>query len=110
MALVGVPAAAVAAMSKGPGWAAMARLAPTLAHDSAVLDHRNGAPVPVAVVGRIAAPVLALAGAASPAVLRQSAERIASAARQGTFRLLPGQTHDVAPEALAPALADFFAA
>jgi pimeloyl-ACP methyl ester carboxylesterase len=86
----------------------LSRLAPTLVHDSAVLNSREGAPVPVARIGKIEAPILVIAGEASPPALRQSAEAVAAAAREGSYQVLSGQTHDVAIDVLAPVLIDFF--
>ena len=107
MGIVGMPPAAVEGMRKGPAWPAMTPLAPTLVDDSAALDNASGGAVPVAAIKKIAAPILAIAGELGAPPLRQSAERVAAAARQGSFRLLPGQTHDVAPEVLAPVLIEF---
>ena len=53
--------------------------------------------------------VLVVDGGASPAWLREAARAVAEALPQGTYRTLDGQTHEVAPHALAPVLAEFFA-
>jgi hypothetical protein len=55
-------------------------------------------------------PLLALAGGASPAWMQQAAQAIAEVAPQGRYRLLEGQTHEVAAAALAPVLIEFFTA
>jgi len=105
---VGMPPPVIDGMRQGPAWRPLRGLARTLVHDSAVLNNREGAPVPVARIAKIAAPILVLAGESSPPALRQSGEAVAAAARQGSDQVLPGQTHDVAIAALAPVLINFF--
>ena len=58
----------------------------------------------------IAVPALVLAGGASPQGLRQAAKATAEALPTAEHRTLDGQTHDVAPDALAPVLVEFFGA
>jgi hypothetical protein len=40
--------------------------------------------------------------------MRSGAEALARALPNGSFRLLDGQGHDVAPEAIGPVLVEFF--
>jgi pimeloyl-ACP methyl ester carboxylesterase len=108
LATVGMPPQVVDGMRSSPTWGPLAARAPTLVHDSEVLNDRDGAPVPVAVIQEIDAPILVMAGELSPPALRASSEAVAKAARHGTYRVLPGQTHDVAIDALAPMLLEFF--
>lgn len=110
LAAVGMPPAMVDDMRKGPAWRPMAALAPTLAQDSAVLDEAAGAPVPVDRIAAIAVPILVLAGGHSPPHMQQAAVAVSKAARRGAYQILPGQTHAVTVEALAPALLAFFSA
>jgi hypothetical protein len=58
----------------------------------------------------VTVPVLVMAGGASPQPLQQAAQAAAEALPMAEFRVLDGQTHDVAPEALAPVLVDYFRA
>ncbi|MGH2514814.1 MAG: alpha/beta hydrolase, partial [Ktedonobacterales bacterium] len=51
---------------------------------------------------------LAMAGGASPAWMRQAAQAVADAAPSAAYRTLANQTHEVAPEVLAPVLVEFF--
>ncbi|MCW2911980.1 MAG: hydrolase, partial [Actinomycetia bacterium] len=53
---------------------------------------------------------LVLAGGASPQSLQQAAKATADALPTAEHRTLDGQTHDVAPDALAPVLVEFFGA
>ena len=107
MTNVGVPAPAVAGIRAQPGWAALEAIAPTLAYDDQVLGDGG---VPRDLAGAITIPALVLAGAASPQSLQQAAKATADALPAAGHRTLDGQTHDVAPDALAPVLAAFFAA
>jgi Alpha/beta hydrolase family len=107
MATVGIPAQAVAGMRAQQGWAALEAIAPTLAYDDAVL---GGGSVPHDLAPAVAAPVLVLSGGASPQSLQRAAKATAQAFPTAEHRTLAGQTHDVAPDALAPVLIEFFGA
>jgi len=90
-----------------PMWPGMESIAPSLAHDNAVMG--DGL-VPRARLAAIDVPVLSLAGSASPAWMREAARLVAETAPRGTYRVLEGQTHMVDPNVLAPALTEFFGA
>jgi pimeloyl-ACP methyl ester carboxylesterase len=104
MTHVGVPAQAVAGIRAQPGWAALEAIAPTLAYDDELLGDGR---VPGDLASAIAVPALVLAGGASPRSLQQAAKATADALPTAGYRTLDGQTHDVAPDALAPVLAEF---
>jgi pimeloyl-ACP methyl ester carboxylesterase len=105
MTFVGVPAQAIQGMRTQPVWAAFEAIAPTLAYDDAVLA---GGALPRDLASELTIPVLVIAGDASPEPLRRAAARTATAIPAAELRVLAGQTHDVAPDALAPVLIDFF--
>jgi pimeloyl-ACP methyl ester carboxylesterase len=105
MAHVGVPAQAIAGMLGQPGFAAMEAIAPTLAYDDQVLA---GGSVPRDVALSIAVPTLVMAGGASPEFLQSATKAAADAIPGSSYRVLDGQTHDVAPEAVGPRLVEFF--
>jgi pimeloyl-ACP methyl ester carboxylesterase len=107
MTYVGVPPEAVAGIRAQPGWAALEAIAPTLAYDDEVLGDGS---VPRDLASRIAVPSLVLAGGASPQSLRRAAKATADALPTAEHRTLDGQTHDLAPDALAPVLTEFFGA
>ena len=107
MTNVGIPAEAVAGIRAQPGWATMEAIAPTLAYDDEVLG--NGS-VPRDLASTIAVPALVLAGGASPQSLQQAARATADALPTAEHRTLDSQTHDVAPDALAPVMVEFFGA
>ena len=107
MTRVGMPAEAVAGMRAQPGWTTLEAIAPTLAYDDKVLGDGS---VPRDLALTIAVPALVIAGGASPQSLQQAAKATADALPTAKHRTLDGQTHDVAPEALAPVLVEFLRA
>ncbi|MER7751129.1 alpha/beta fold hydrolase [Kitasatospora sp. NPDC097643] len=109
MTFVGMPAEMVDGMRSAPVWPAFEAVAPTLAHDAAVLAARTGAAVPAEVLAGVAVPTLVLDGGASPELLRAPARAVAAAVPGAEHRTLDGQTHEVAAEVLAPELVTFFA-
>jgi pimeloyl-ACP methyl ester carboxylesterase len=107
MTFVGAPAEAVAPMRQSPVWPAFEAVAPTLAYDAAALG--DGL-VPTARAAKIAVPTLAMTGGASPEWMRQVTRASAEAIPGARYHTLAGQTHEVAAEAIAPALTEFFQA
>jgi pimeloyl-ACP methyl ester carboxylesterase len=105
MARVGVPQQAIDGMRSSPGWPRMEAIAPTLAYDDRLLA---GGHVPLDIASQITISALLLSGSASPDNLQQAARATADALPEGSHRTLEGQTHDVAPDALAPVLIEFF--
>jgi len=103
--LTGLAEEMIQGARQSPMWTGMEAIAPSLAYDNAVMG--DGL-VPRARLASIGVPVLSVAGAASPAWLREAARAVAETAPRGTYRSLEGQTHMVDPHALAPVLAEFF--
>ena len=101
---VGMPEQAIAGMRQSPAWQGMTAIAPTLAYDDAVLGDSR---VPTELVASITAPVLALAGGASPDMLRFGASEVAESARNGAFDVLAGQGHDADAAVLAAGIREF---
>lgn len=85
-------------------WAGMEAVAPSLAYDDAVMGDGR---LPRERLAAVAVPVLSLVGGASPAWLREAGEAVADAVPQGSCRVLPGQTHMVDPDVLAPILTEY---
>jgi pimeloyl-ACP methyl ester carboxylesterase len=106
MRLVGMPAEQVPGMRQSPEWPIFEAVAPTLAYDAAAMGEE--AAVPVERAARVAVPTLVMDGGASFPFMHTTATALAAAMPQGRQRTLAGQTHDVAPEALAPVLVEFF--
>ncbi|MER5210644.1 alpha/beta fold hydrolase [Streptomyces sp. NPDC002838] len=104
--LTGLAEEMIQGARQSPMWAGMEAIAPSLAYDDAVMGDGR---VPRERLASIAVPVLAMAGDASPAWMREAAQAVAEAAPEGTYRVLEDQTHMVDPNVLAPVLAEFFA-
>jgi pimeloyl-ACP methyl ester carboxylesterase len=103
LTLVGVPAPGIAHMRGQPGWSTLEGIAPTLGYDNELLGD-GYAPKDL----RIPAPILVMHGGATTETLRGAAEATAAAFPGAQHLTIEGQTHDVAPDVLAPVLARFF--
>ncbi len=105
MTRVGVPQQMIDGARASQGWPRLEAIAPTLAYDNELLD---GGVVPRDVASSITVPALLLSGGASPEILQRAAEATADALPNAEHRTLQDQTHDVAPDAVAPVLIGFF--
>ena len=103
--MVGMPAEAVAPMRGSPVWPALEAVAHTVAYDASVMGEWS---FPAARLSAIRVPTLAAYGGASPDMMRKSIEAIARTLPNARSTVLPGQTHEVAAEAIAPVLIEFF--
>jgi pimeloyl-ACP methyl ester carboxylesterase len=106
MTTFGAPAEAVAAMRQTPVWSLFESVAPTLAYDNMIMGDGS---VPTKLLASVTVPTLVIDGGASPAFMQNAAKAVADALPNAGRRTLEGQTHDVAPEVLAPLLGEFFA-
>jgi pimeloyl-ACP methyl ester carboxylesterase len=105
--VVGVPPEFVAQARTGPWWTTQEALAHTLAYDATIMgDYR----LPVERVAEVTVPTLVLDGGASFPFLQVTAQVVADLLPHAERRTLEGQMHEVAAEALAPALVAFFTA
>ncbi|MFI6641086.1 alpha/beta fold hydrolase [Streptomyces sp. NPDC050504] len=102
----GMPPEMLDQMRRAPMWPGLQALAPTLAYDYAVMG--DGEP-PLAGLAAVARRTLVISGGASPEWMRSAARAVADAVPRARHRTLTGQTHEVAPQVLAPVLTDFFA-
>lgn len=101
---VGMPEQALAGIRQSPAWSGMTTIAPTLAHDDAVLGDSR---VPSELVAYISVPLLALAGDGGPEMMQYGAREVAECARGGEFDVLEGQGHDADAGVLAARLREF---
>jgi pimeloyl-ACP methyl ester carboxylesterase len=108
MMLVGMPAEHVPAVRQHPMWPMFEAVAPTLAYDAAVLG--EDASIPTERAAAVAVPALVMDGGASYPFMHVAAVALANAMPNGRHRTLEGQTHEVAAEAIAPVLVEFFTA
>lgn len=90
-----------------PEWPIFEAVGHTLAYDHSALLGED-ASVPVERAARVAVPALVMDGGASYPFMHKTAEALANAMPYGQHRTLEGQTHEVAPEVMAPVLVEFF--
>ncbi len=108
MKLVGMPDEHVPGVKQDPSWPLLESVGATLPYDAAALGEE--AAIPLERAARIGVPTLVMDGSETYPFMRVTAEALAEAIPNAQYRTLEGQTHEVAPEALAPVLAAFFAA
>jgi pimeloyl-ACP methyl ester carboxylesterase len=107
MMLLGMPAEQLDGMRQHPMWPVWEAVAATIAYDAAVMG--EDASVPTERAARLAVPALIMDGGASPyPFMHITATALANAIPNAQHRTLEGQTHEVAAEALAPVLVEFF--
>jgi len=99
--VVQMPPPVVAQMKSQAMWKGLERIAHTLAYDVRITAR---GPARSEQLRAIAVPTLVIAGAASPAWMRDAAQSLARAIPNGKHRTLEGQTHNVDPKALAQAM------
>ena len=109
MRFVGTPAIFTAVMPLTPVWPKLKAVAPTLPYDITIMqDHQRGKPFAPAEWAAAKIPVLVAAGGKSPAWMTNGTRALADALPDARYRTLPGQTHMVKPQAIAPVLTEFF--
>ncbi|MDO7882407.1 alpha/beta fold hydrolase [Salinibacterium soli] len=88
-----------------PVFAQLKAVAFTLPYDTEIM---TGFRVPVDELSRIRVPALVMVGGKAKPNMVAAAQGVADAVPGATHRLLPGQTHQVKDEAIAPELVEFF--
>jgi pimeloyl-ACP methyl ester carboxylesterase len=105
--VVGMPPEFVAQARAAPWWKAQEDLAHTLVYDAIIMGDYS---LPTARAALVTAPTLVMVGGASFPFFQETAQALTKALPHGQTRTLEGQTHDVAPEAMASVLKEFFEA
>jgi pimeloyl-ACP methyl ester carboxylesterase len=106
--MVGAPAPVVWMMPLMPWiWGKLKAVAHTLPYDAAVM---SGFRVPAARLASVAVPTLALYGSKTDERLQRAAKAVAAAVPGARLQALAGQTHNVSPQALTPAVVEFLGA
>ena len=109
MMLVGMPADQLDGMRQHPMWPLWEAVGHTLAYDAAAIG--EDASLPTRRARQVAVPTLVMNGEASEwSFMHTTAVALANAIPNAQHRTLEGQTHEVAAEALAPVLVEFFKA
>jgi pimeloyl-ACP methyl ester carboxylesterase len=107
MMLLGMPAEQLDEMRQHPMWPIWEAIAPTIAYDAAAVG--ADASVPTKRAAGVTVPALIMDGGATPyPFMRVTAAALANAMPNGQHRTLEGQTHEVAAQAIAPVLVEFF--
>jgi pimeloyl-ACP methyl ester carboxylesterase len=106
MKLLGASAEQIEEVRQYPMWPMWEAVAPTMAYDAAIMG--EDASVPTERAATVTVPALIMDGEASYPFMHVTATALANAIPNAQHRTLEGQTHEVAPEALAPALIEFF--
>jgi len=107
MMLVGATAEQTDAIRHAPMWPPLEAVAPTLAYDHTALLGEDAA-VPTERATQVAVPTLVMDGGASFPFMHTTALALANVIPHAQHRTLADQTHEVAAEALAPVLVEFF--
>ena len=106
--MVGAPAPVVLLMRLMPWvWRKLEAVAHTLPYDAAVM---TGFRVPRTRFASIGVPTLAMSGSKTDPRLQRAARAVAAAVPGAEHRTLAGQSHNVSPDALAPAVVEFLTA
>jgi pimeloyl-ACP methyl ester carboxylesterase len=103
---VGIPEDVVAQMRHAPFRPSLEAIAHTLAYDATIVGDRS---LPTGLIASVTIPALVISGEQSPPFLRAAARAVAQTLPNGRFSSLPGQGHDISPEATAPIMAEFLA-
>jgi pimeloyl-ACP methyl ester carboxylesterase len=104
LSAIGTAPQALEDMKRSPAWEGIRKMDFTLAYDYAVLGDGS---VPDSVKD-ITIPTLVLSGEKSTPFILATADRIAERIPNAQRKILRGQTHQAAPEAVAPLLIEFF--
>jgi len=96
----------VAQLRHAPFRPGLEAIAHTLAYDAAIIGDRS---MPAGLLADLTAPALVITGEQSPPFLRNAARTAAQAMPHGRLAVLPGQSHDLNPDATAPVIAEFLA-
>lgn len=91
----------------GANWKKLTATGPTIRYDARVMG--GDFEVPVAELAAVAVPTLVVWGGKAAAEMSAGNQRVAEAIPAAQTRVLPGQTHNVTPAALAPVLREFLA-
>jgi pimeloyl-ACP methyl ester carboxylesterase len=103
--VVGLPPEFAGQARNAPFWAMQEALAHTLAYDATIMGDYS---LPSERAASVKVPTLVIDGGASFDWMSDTAQALADTIPDGQRRTLEGETHDVAPEALASVLKDFF--
>jgi pimeloyl-ACP methyl ester carboxylesterase len=105
---VGMPAEFVGAMRQSPFWSAQEALAPTLVNEAILMDNGKFT-LPKERLAKVTVETLVIDGGTTP-WLSHAADAVAHVLPNARRYTIAGQPHNVADEAMAPVLVEFFQA
>ncbi|TWP53375.1 alpha/beta hydrolase [Lentzea tibetensis] len=106
--VIGWPGFLVTMMVFTPAWKKVVAIAPTLPNDLRIVgDNASGKPLPTTRWMNVKMPSLVMNGGKSPGYLHTGMRSLAGLLGS-EYVSIPGQTHIIKPDALAPVLIDFF--
>jgi pimeloyl-ACP methyl ester carboxylesterase len=105
--VIGLPDEVVDGMAREPWWAAMVAAAPTLVYDHAATHEINLDPDWRGRWAMVTVPTIVCSGEQTFPGLPEAADAVAAALPNASRRILPGQGHRPAPEAIVPVLVEF---
>ncbi|MDG4827561.1 alpha/beta hydrolase [Asanoa sp. WMMD1127] len=104
---IGLPPEWLAGMKADPSWAGMEAVADTISHDGRIVGTTmSGRPLPAEWKG-ITTPTLVLNGGNSEPFMHTSGRQLADLLPHAEHQVVPDQSHDVAPAAVAPFLRSY---
>jgi pimeloyl-ACP methyl ester carboxylesterase len=101
---VGIPQDVVAALRHAPVRPALEEIAHALAYDATIIGDLT---LPTELIASVTTPTLVIDGEKSPPLLRNAAQALTDTLPSARRVTLAGQTHDIAPEPTAAAIAEF---
>jgi pimeloyl-ACP methyl ester carboxylesterase len=105
----GVPAMLIALLRLTPTWRKLIQVAHTLVYDAAIMSgDQGGNPLSAGRWSSVTLPTLVMGGGNSPQWMRNAIAALLQALPNARYQQLPGEKHRVSPEAIAPALREFF--
>jgi pimeloyl-ACP methyl ester carboxylesterase len=105
--VIGIPEDIVVQMRQAPFRPALEAIAHTLVYEATLVGDLG---LPTDLIASITTPTLVIDGEHSPPIMHSAADAVARTLPDGRRRTLAGQSHDLAPEALAPVLEEFLLA
>jgi hypothetical protein len=101
---IGMPGFLIGVLRLTPMWPKLKKLAPSLVYDAMIMG--DGMIPPAAQLAQVTVPTLVVTGPTQR--MREAAHTLVSGLPNARQQVLEGQTHNVKPGALAPALTTFF--
>lgn len=106
---VGMPEEFVQGMRTQPFWPGLEAIAHTLVYDGLIIGNMmDGDPEALKQWATMTVPTLLIGGTGSPEHMLSGGQALAQTLPNAEYRLLPDQTHDVEPTAIAPVVKQYF--